>query len=264
MMKPKWLNGRIHAFDLETTGVETETDRIVTATWLTGSADGLESTTNWLVNPGVEISKGASDVHGITNEHARANGRDPRTVIAEIAELIGQAWVAGEPVVIYNAPFDLTMFDRELRRYAYAGYPSTLLGIAQDEDGNVCPPLVVDPLVCDKRLEKYVRGKGGRKLVNTCARYGITLTDEEAHTSQGDTAAAWRLAWKMAHRPPINGMTIHELQEAQRDWHTVQTRDFARYLGKSGKAEDAERVAAEAGQWPIRPYASVTVESVPL
>jgi DNA polymerase-3 subunit epsilon len=256
-----WLNGRIHAFDLETTGVETETDRIVTATWLTGSADGLESTTNWLVDPGVEISKGASDVHGITNEYAREHGRPPGEAVLEIADKLIDAWVVGEPVVIYNAPFDLTMFDREMRRY---GLAAGLLANVVDGDSEVRPPLVVDPLVCDKRLEKYVKGKGGRKLINTCARYGIILTDAEAHTSQGDTTAAWRLAWKMAHRAPINGMTIHELQEAQRDWHTVQTRDFARYLGESGKTEDAERVAAEAGQWPIRPYVTAAAESVPL
>jgi DNA polymerase-3 subunit epsilon len=262
--RPKWLEGRIHAFDLETTGVEVEEDRIVTGTWLTGSANGLESTTNWLVDPGVEIPTSASDVHGITTEHAREHGQPPQNAIEEMAELLCQAWVAREPVVIYNAPYDLSLFDRELRRHGRPGYPVGLLASVQDEDGIVCPPLVVDPLVIDKRLEKYVRGKGGRKLVNTCARYGIVLTDEEAHTSQGDTTAAWRLAWKMAHRMPISGMTIDELQEAQHDWHAVQARDFARYLSKSGKAEDAARVAAEAGQWPIRPFVEAPAESLPL
>lgn len=253
MKHAAWLNGRIHSFDLETTGVDVETDRIVTGTWLTGSADGLESTTNWLVNPGVEIPKQASDVHGITTEHAREHGVAPQNAVEEIAELLCQAWVAREPVVIYNAPYDLTLFDRELRRHGRPGFPVGLLASVQDEDGQVCPPLVVDPLVIDKRLEKYVRGKGARRLVNTCARYGIVLTDEEAHTSQGDTTAAFRLAWKMAHRMPVSDMTIDELQEAQREWHTTQTRDFAWYLGKSGKPEEAERVLAEAGQWPLRP-----------
>lgn len=250
MSRAPWLDGRIHAFDLETTGVEVESDRIVTGTWLTGSADGLESTTNWLVNSGVEIPKQASDAHGVTTEHAREHGRPPGDAVVEIADKLIDAWVAREPVVIYNAPYDLTLFDREMRR---CGLAAGLLANVVDADSEIHPPLVIDPLVIDKRLEKYVRGKGGRKLINTCARYGITLTDEEAHTSQGDTTAAWRLAWKMGHRMPVSGMTLVELQEAQRDWHATQARDFARYLGKSGKAEDAARVAAEAGQWPIRP-----------
>ncbi|HET9144117.1 DNA polymerase III subunit epsilon [Actinophytocola sp.] len=264
MSRAPWLDGRIHAFDLETTGIDVENDRIVTGTWLTGSADGLESTTNWLVDPGVEIPKQASDVHGVTTEYAREHGGDPREAVGQMVELLCQAWVAREPVVIYNAPYDLTLLDREMRRQDWPGYPEGLLASPVDEDGNVCPPLVVDPLVCDKRLEKYVRGKGGRKLVNACARYGIVLTDEEAHTSQGDTTAAWRLAWKMAHRMPISGMTLHELQEAQRDWHRAQARDFANYLAKTGKAADAERVRGEAGQWPIRPFVAATTETVPL
>lgn len=256
MSRARWLDGRIHAFDLETTGVEVEEDRIVTGTWLTGSAAGLESCTNWLVNPGVEISEGAAKVHGITNEYAREHGRPPAEAVVEIADKLIDAWVAREPVVIYNAPFDLTMFDREMRRH---GLAAGLLANVVDADSEVCPPLVVDPLVIDKRLEKYVKGKGGRRLVNTCARYGIVLTDEEAHTSQGDTTAAWRLAWKMAHRMPVSGMSLVELQEAQRDWHATQARDFARYLGKGGKTEDAERVAAEAGQWPMRPLVQVPI-----
>ena len=238
-----WLSGLLHGFDLETTGTDVETDRIVTGTWITVSAKGLESSTSWLADPGVEIPEGAAKVHGITTEHARAHGDDPAEVVAAMWDRLTAAWSSGEPVVIYNAPFDLTMTDRELRRHLPKAWADGL--------GEVGP--VIDPLVIDKRLEKFVRGKGGRRLINTCRRYGIVLTDEDAHTSDGDTLAACRLAWKMGARAPVSGLSLAELQEAQRDWHRAQTADYARYLSRQGKAEDAARVAAEAGHWPLRP-----------
>ena len=236
-----WLKGRVHGFDLETTGVDVETDRIVTGTFITVSAKGLESSTSWLADPGIEIPEGAAKVHGVTTEHAREHGRSPLQVVDEILQRFVEAWSRGEPVVIYNAPYDITLFDRELRRHLD---PRTDLG-------EIGP--IIDPLVIDKRLNKYVKGKGGRKLINTCARYGIVLTDDDAHTSEGDTLAACRLAWKMGSMPPVSGMSLVELQVAQREWHANQARDFATYLRRQNKVADADRVAAEAGTWPLRP-----------
>lgn len=247
-MRADWLNGLIHGFDLETTGIDVETDRIVTGTFITVSAKGLEFSTSWLADPGVDIPEQAAKVHGITTEYARKHGRSPLQVVDEMLQRLVEAWSRGEPVVIYNAPYDITLFDRELRRHLD---PRTDLG-------EIGP--IIDPLVIDKRLEKFVRGKGGRKLINTCRRYGIVLSEDDAHTSEGDTLAACRLAWKMGSRAPVSGMSLAELQEAQRDWHRAQTLDFAGYLRKQGKHEDADRVAAEAGTWPLRP-APAPVES---
>lgn len=55
-------------FDLETTGVNPVKDRIVQIAALKIWADGTEEKKETLVNPGIEIPKEASDVHGITNE----------------------------------------------------------------------------------------------------------------------------------------------------------------------------------------------------
>jgi DNA polymerase-3 subunit epsilon len=246
-MTPDWLKGLVHGFDLETTGTDVETDRIVTGTWITVSAKGLESSTSWLADPRVKIPEQAAAVHGITTEHAREHGRDASEVVVEIGRKFEQAWSAGEPVVIYNAPYDVTLFDRELRRHC----DDVGVYLLTAEGEGLGP--IIDPLVIDKRVNKYVKGKGGRKLINTCARYGIVLTDDDAHTSEGDTLAACRLAWKMAHQPPVCGLSLAELQQAQREWHAHQCCDFADYLAKQGKAEDAARVRAEAGTWPLRP-----------
>jgi DNA polymerase-3 subunit epsilon len=176
-----WADGPMAVFDVESTGTDVENDRIVTASVVTieGATPRVRS---WLANPGVDIPEGATAVHGITTEHAQAHGEDPRRVVVEIAHALIDAWSLGLPVVIYNAPFDLTMVDRELRRYGY--------------DGLTVGGLVVDPLVLDKACDRYRRGS--RKLVDTARHYGITLTAEDAHTSAGDCLAAARVAWKIA------------------------------------------------------------------
>jgi DNA polymerase-3 subunit epsilon len=55
-------------FDLETTGVNVVSDRIVEIAILKLLPNGNKEGKTWLVNPGMPIPKGASDVHGITDE----------------------------------------------------------------------------------------------------------------------------------------------------------------------------------------------------
>jgi len=55
-------------FDLETTGVNIATDRIVEISILKVFPNGNKESKTWLVNPEIEIPKEASDIHGITNE----------------------------------------------------------------------------------------------------------------------------------------------------------------------------------------------------
>lgn len=56
-----WWNAMC-AFDLETTGIETETDRIVTAT-VVRVVGATTAVRNWIVNPGTPIPPGATDHH---------------------------------------------------------------------------------------------------------------------------------------------------------------------------------------------------------
>ena len=71
---------------------------------------------SWLIDPGVEIPAEATAVHGITTEHARAHGTPAPDAIAQIRQALVDELYAGHPLVIFNAPFDTTMVDRECRR----------------------------------------------------------------------------------------------------------------------------------------------------
>lgn len=66
-------------FDLETTGVDPNSDRIVTAFFGVLDGDGeLTVSREWIVDPGVPIPPGASNVHGWTAERLAADTHAPR------------------------------------------------------------------------------------------------------------------------------------------------------------------------------------------
>jgi DNA polymerase-3 subunit epsilon len=64
----KNLNKSIIFFDLETTGTDTETSRIVEIACIKINSDGTKESKEYLINPLINIPKEASDIHGITNE----------------------------------------------------------------------------------------------------------------------------------------------------------------------------------------------------
>jgi DNA polymerase-3 subunit epsilon len=232
---PQDLAGRpwwhaLGVFDLETTGVDVETARIVTAHVglidMTGRSivEGA-----WLADPGVEIPEGAAAVHGITTERARADGRPAGEVVAEIIAAVEAVFARGIPLVIYNAPYDLTVLDREAKRH----------GIASPVIGNV-----VDPLVIDKALDTYRKGK--RTLEAASELYGVTLSD--AHDAGADAIAAGRVAQAIAAKYPDElGVSAEELHRKQVGWCSEQATSFQEYMRKQ---RDPSFTAD--GRWPHR------------
>lgn len=223
-----WHLGPLCAFDLETTGVDPETARIVTATVVHINGATVDSR-EWLVDPGIEIPEQASAIHGVTTERARAEGIDPVTAAALIFAALDEAWTAGRPVIIYNASYDLTVLDRELRRHCGTSI------------ADVIGP-VIDPFVIDKHLDPYRRGK--RTLTAACAHYGVRL--EGAHTSTGDALAVARVAYKLAQKYPDDLGDLAILNELQAAWRSEWASEFEKYLARQGKPEQVD------GQWPLR------------
>lgn len=95
-----WIHGPRATFDLETTGVDVETARIVTASLLLLNPDGsVRRAGEWLADPGVEIPEAAAAVHGVTTEYARAHGQPAQQVVWELAGAIGSLFLDGVPVI---------------------------------------------------------------------------------------------------------------------------------------------------------------------
>lgn len=112
-----WCDGPLVALDLETTGRDPCRDRMVSAAVVTISRGMPRETTTWLADPGVDIPAEATEIHGITSERARREGRPADEVVIEVSALLAEVWVAGIPLCAFNAAFDLTVLDAELQRY---------------------------------------------------------------------------------------------------------------------------------------------------
>ncbi len=244
-----WHRGPFCVLDTETTGVDVETDRIVTAAVVDVLPPGSEPTSRtkvWLINPGVDIPEAATAVHGITTEHAREHGQDPAVALGEIAGRVCIALRRGIPLVAMNAPFDLTLLDRELMRHNLGGLAQRLGGYDQ-----VRP--VLDPYVIDKQVDKYRKRK--RTLTALCEHYQVELT--EAHAADGDALGAVRVLWRMAQIHVLTRWQPDELHDYQIEWRAEQSKSFAAYLRKQGKpADDVD------GHWPIRPYPNESTGAV--
>ncbi|RKE18070.1 exonuclease domain-containing protein [Streptomyces sp. TLI_171] len=232
-----WYHGPLASFDTETTGVDVEQDRIVSAALVVQSAPRLGATVRtWLANPGVPIPEQARAVHGISDDHVRAHGRPPRAVAVELALALAEQSRAGVPLVVMNAPYDLTLLDRELRRHG-AGSLAEALGGAE--------LLVLDPRVLDKQLDRYRKGR--RTLTDLCAFYGVELVG--AHDAAADAMAALELVRAVAarHEDRLGALTPAELHLRQAMWHAAQARGLERWFERSGSPERVDTA------WPLRP-----------
>lgn len=223
----------VGVFDLETTGVEVTADRIVTAhVGVLDAAGTAVRAHDWLADPGIAIPPGASAVHGITNERARAEGRPAAEVVAEITATLRELFLAGIPVVAFNAPFDFSLLKHECLRH----------GIAPIEQ----PSPVIDPLVLDKSVDRYRRGK--RTLGAVAEHYEVAI--ENAHEASADAVAAGRvaqaLAARFASRLPANAEALHEQQIG---WASEQAASLTEYFIKVGRLGPEDALD---GSWPIR------------
>lgn len=246
-----WITSPWTSFDLETTGVDPENDRVVTSSTV-GIRGHVEPETpnvvnNILVNPGVEIPEAATEVHKVTTEYAREHGMVPEEALPLIRDSLYDGWSRG-PVVGFNLVYDLTLLDRELRRYG--------LGALEIRG------LVIDAYVLDRQLNRFVKGKGMRRLKPTCARWGIELKEMDAHTSSGDALATARLIYKMSRRETVKHLNDDKLMENQKRWYREQTLSFADWKAREDP-EAAKQIRATADHWPLAALPAPLVESTP-
>ncbi len=129
-----WTTRPICAFDLETTGRDPLSARIVTGSVVTVGGEG-HRTRNWIVDPGVEIPVDAAAVHGISTAQARERGQDYASGYREIRSALTDAWAAGHVVVAFNAAYDLTVLDAEGRRLGWP--PLSGYGLVVDPTSSI-------------------------------------------------------------------------------------------------------------------------------
>lgn len=227
---PLWAEN-LAVFDTETTGVDPSSARIVSSSIaLLGNGGEVVERYDWLLDPGVEIPHAAAQVHGITTAVARASGVDAAVGVAQIVDRLRAMVERGFSVVVYNAPYDLTLLRAESARHGVA-WPEGLAPI-------------IDPLVIDKQVDRYRKGK--RTLEVVARHYGVQLGS--AHDAGEDAIAAGRVAQAIARRfAQVLPAEAAELHEAQAGWAAAQAASFQEYMRR---VRDPEFVAE--GAWPIR------------
>lgn len=232
---PGWLDV-IAVFDTETTGIDVNTSKIVTAALhlLNSNGEILPGGRDWLINPGVPIPAAATAVHKITDEIAQRDGMDASVGVQEIVSAIQELFDKGIPVVAYNAAYDFSLLHNQ----------ALSLGIEPVRFGSV-----IDPLIIDKTVDKW--RKGSRKLENVAQHYNVSL--ENAHTAKDDAVAAGLVGlavlrfFKAQDKPvvpfPESAAALHELQVKWAD--EIET-SFAKW-----RQQDMPSYVPSFG-WPIK------------
>lgn len=159
------------AIDVETTGRDASSDRIVEIACVRWQGGRVVDRHGWLVNPGRAIPSEATQVHGIHDEDVQ-----DKPAFAAIAREVLSV-LQGHIPVAYNAEFDRNFLIAELGRASETLTPS--------------PPAVrrgiewIDPLVWARHLQREEKGKS---LGEVAARLGIEI--ERAHRATDDAEAA--------------------------------------------------------------------------
>lgn len=232
-----WASGPMYGFDIESTGVDVFTDRIVTATVVKVVDGAAVDKRTWLLNPGIAIPEGATKIHGITTADAVEHGQDAALGVADIADIVTGVLKSGLPLVAFNAAYDLSLLEAECRRYEIPG----LTGV----------PLlsVVDPMVLGKGVDtiknhKFVKGRKFT-LPALCEWYKVPF--DETHDATADATGAVRLAAAIAKSDDYLGaMGPGPLHQVQVTWRRETQRSLREYFDKVGKEHDSVD-----GSWPL-------------
>jgi len=153
-------------FDLETTGVQIASDRIVEISILKVFPNGNKESKTWLVNPEIEIPKEASDIHGITNEKVVMEPKF-RELAQQISDLIEGCDLAG-----FNSNrFDIPLLAEEMLK---AGV-----------DFSMKDRKAIDVQVIFHKKEQRTLGAGYQFYCNKSL--------ENAHSAEADTMATYEV-----------------------------------------------------------------------
>ena len=201
------LTRPIAFIDLETTGVNVSTDRIVEIAIVKILTDGTKQVKRKLINPQIPIPAGSSDVHGITDEMVK-DAPSFKQVANEVKQFIENCDLGG-----YNSNrFDIPMLIEEFLR---AGVPFSA-------DGRK----LVDVQKVFHMMEQRTLGAAYKFYCNKVL--------EDAHSAEADATATWEVLEAQIERYPQIGNTVESIVKFTGEDDIV---DFARRFVKENGIE---------------------------
>jgi len=203
------LHKPICFFDLETTGINVATDRIVEISILKVHPNGNKESITWRVNPEMPIPKQASDVHGITNEMV-ANEPPFKQLAPKVYQMIKDADLAG-----FNSNrFDIPLLAEELLR--------------AEIDFDLKKSQAVDVQTIFHKMEK--------RTLEAAYKFYCGKSLENAHSAEADTLATYEVLLAQ----------IERYEELENDVNFLSNfsshREFADFAGFIGFDKDGNEV----------------------
>lgn len=221
-----WKGQPWFIFDLETTGLDVDNDRVVQlgGVWMRNG----DMTARHLVtiNPGIPIPDEASRIHGVTNErvsHAPS--------FADVFQALLNHFRRAEVVVTYNGSrFDWPMLVAEAKR----------IGRESDLHDATVETLFVDSLVNIKRraIGWYWKGRGRHKLTSVAHRFEIPmLPGMRLHRADADAYLTGRILWHTRSALPHVGVDARKLLEVKAEEQEADYRDWKARQGSTQTQE---------------------------
>lgn len=153
-------------FDLETTGLNIATDRIVEISIIKIMPNGDKEIKTKLLNPTIPISKEASDVHGITNEDVK-----DKATFKEVSQELSQ-FIEGCDLAGYNSNrFDIPLLAEEFLR--------------ADIDFDVSKRNLIDVQNIFHKMEQ--------RTLSAAYQFYCGKSLENAHSAEADTTATYEI-----------------------------------------------------------------------
>lgn len=153
-------------FDLETTGVNITTDRIVEISILKIHPNGKEESKTWLVNPEMPIPKEVTEIHGITNEKV-ANEPTFKELAKDIYNMMKDSDLGG-----FNSNrFDIPLLAEEMLR--------------AEVDFDMKNRLAIDVQTIFHKMEQ--------RTLSAAYKFYCDKNLDDAHSAEADTNATYEV-----------------------------------------------------------------------
>ncbi|MBN1952865.1 MAG: ribonuclease H-like domain-containing protein [Bacteroidales bacterium] len=160
------LKNPIVFFDLETTGINIVTDRIVEISYLKIHPNGKEESGTYRVNPTIPIPKKSTEIHGISDEDVK----DAPT-FQELAKTLAKV-LEGADLAGYNSnKFDIPLLAEEL--------------IRADVDIDLTKKKFIDVQVIFHKKEQ--------RTLSAAYKFYCSKDLEDAHSAAADTRATYEI-----------------------------------------------------------------------
>ena len=184
--------------DLETTGINVSTDKIVEIAIVKILPDGTKQVKRKLVNPEMAIPKAASEIHGISDEMVK-EAPTFKQIANEIKQFIELSDLAG-----YNSNrFDIPMLNEEFLR----------AGISVDIESRK----LLDVQKVYHMMEQ--------RTLSAAYKFYCNKNLEDAHSAEADATATWEVLEAQLEKYPQIGATVESVVKFTGEDQIV---DFAR------------------------------------